>query len=200
MEFFKKVLRLISFGAFLAFPLLSFAGEPLLKTATFAGGCFWCTQADFDKVPGVVKTIAGYTGGTQVNPTYEQVSNGGTGHYESVQVIYDPTKISYEKLLDVFWHNIDPTNGNGQFCDNGDQYRSVIFYQDEEQKKLALASKDKLIKSGRFPQIVTQIIPAKIFYPAEEYHQEYHSKNPIRYHFYRYQCGRDQRLKELWGN
>lgn len=168
--------------------------------ATFAGGCFWCMQSDFDKVPGVIKTTAGYTGGTLVNPTYEQVSDGGTGHYESIQVEYDPTKINYPQLLTVFWHDIDPTDANGQFCDKGDQYRAVIFYQNSQQQQQALASKQALIKSGRFPQVVTQILPAQVFYPAEEYHQEYYKKNPARYHFYRYTCGRDARLEKLWGN
>lgn len=172
---------------------------PQGTVATFAGGCFWCTQSDFDKVKGVIKTVAGYTGGALVNPTYSQVSNGGTGHYESVQVTYDPTKVTYQQLLNVFWHSIDPTNANGQFCDVGDQYRAVIFYHDEEQKRLANESKDQLIKSGRFPKVVTQILPATAFYPAEEYHQKYYLKNPIRYRFYRYQCGRDQRLLNVWG-
>jgi peptide-methionine (S)-S-oxide reductase len=175
-------------------PALSWA-----DTAIFASGCFWCTQADFDKVNGVIKTTAGYTGGTLANPTYEQVSNGGTGHYESVKVEFDPDKVSYAQLLDVFWKNSDPTNDNGQFCDDGDQYRAVIFYTNEEQKKLALSSKNTLIQSGRFKNVVTQILPASTFYPAEDYHQKYSQKNPARYHFYRYRCGRDQRLSELWG-
>src|SRR3990167_55903 len=164
--------------------------------AIFAGGCFWCMQADFDKVNGV-ETVAGYTGGNIVSPSYEQVSQGGTGHYEAVQVFYNPTQVSYQRLLNVFWRNIDPTNGKGQFCDTGDQYRAVIFYADEEQKKLALESKQDLIKSKRFKQIVTEILPEKTFYAAEKYHQKYYQKNPVRYHFYRYQCGRDQRLQEL---
>jgi peptide-methionine (S)-S-oxide reductase len=166
--------------------------------ATFAGGCFWCVEADFDKVDGVISTISGYTGGRTANPTYEQVSHGGTGHAESVEIVYDPAKVSYKKLLDVFWHNIDPLAKDRQFCDHGDQYRSAIFYHDEEQRALAEASKAEVEK--RFEQpIATQIVPAGPFYKAEEYHQDYYKKNPIRYKFYRYNCGRDARLEELWG-
>lgn len=168
------------------------------STATFAGGCFWCLQADFDKVPGVVQTTAGYTGGTLQNPTYQQVSSGGTGHYEAVQVIYNPKQINYQQLLTIFWHHIDPTNAQGQFCDTGDQYRAVIFYSDAEQKKLAVNSKEQLIASKRVSSVETQILPLSSFYSAEEYHQKFYLKNPIRYHFYRYSCGRDQRLKTLW--
>lgn len=194
-----KAVMISSSILFLIFSSVSL-GKHLSKTdiATFAGGCFWCVQADFDKIPGVIKTVAGYTGGRLIHPSYEQVSNGGTGHYESVQVTYDPTKISYQELLTIFWHAIDPTDANGQFCDKGNQYRAVIFYQDKQQEELAFTSRKQLIDSGRFPQIETQILPATPFYPAEEYHQKYYQKNPIRYHFYRYQCGRDQRLKELW--
>ena len=168
--------------------------------ATFAGGCFWCMQPPFDALKGVISTTAGYTGGQTKNPTYEQVSAGGTGHAESVQIVYDPKVVSYAQLLDVFWHNIDPITANRQFCDEGNQYRSAIFYHDEEQKRLAEQSKKALEQSGRFKQsIVTQIVPATEFYPAEDYHQGYYRKNPIRYKFYRYTCGRDARLKELWG-
>jgi peptide-methionine (S)-S-oxide reductase len=166
--------------------------------ATFAGGCFWCVEADFDKVDGVISTTSGYTGGRTANPTYEQVSHGGTGHAESVEIVYDPAKVSYKKLLDVFWHNIDPLAKDRQFCDHGDQYRSAIFYHDEEQRALAEASKAEVEK--RFEQpVATQIVPAGAFYKAEEYHQDYYKKNPIRYKFYRYNCGRDARLEELWG-
>jgi peptide-methionine (S)-S-oxide reductase len=166
--------------------------------ATFAGGCFWCVEADFDKVDGVTSTTSGYTGGRAANPTYEQVSHGGTGHAESVEIVYDPAKVSYKKLLDVFWHNIDPLAKDRQFCDHGDQYRSAIFYHDEEQRALAEASKAEVEK--RFEQpVATQIVPAGAFYKAEEYHQDYYKKNPIRYKFYRYNCGRDARLEELWG-
>lgn len=167
-------------------------------TAIFAGGCFWCLEADFDKVPGVTKTVSGYTGGSVINPNYKQVSDGGTGHFESVAVTYDPAKVSYAQLLTVFWHSIDPTDAHGQFCDKGNQYRSAIFYSNEAQKKLAEKSKHELLKSGKFKEIATEILPAKTFYPAEEYHQNYYQKNPVRYKFYRYRCGRDQRIHEIW--
>jgi peptide-methionine (S)-S-oxide reductase len=168
--------------------------------ATFAGGCFWCMQPPFDALKGVISTTAGYTGGHTKNPTYEQVSAGGTGHAESVQIIYDPKVVSYAQLLDVFWHNVDPITADRQFCDEGNQYRSAIFYHDAEQKRLAEESKKALEQSGRFKQpIVTQNVPATEFYPAEDYHQGYYRKNPLRYKFYRYSCGRDARLKELWG-
>lgn len=168
-------------------------------TAIFAGGCFWCLEADFDKVPGVIKTVSGYTGGTIQNPSYENVSQGSTGHFEAVYVEYNPSEVSYQKLLNVFWHSVDPTNSTGQFCDKGDQYRSAIFYQDKKQKTLSEKSKNDLLKSGRFKNIATTILPATTFYPAETYHQDYYQKNPIRYKYYRYRCGRDQRLKEVWG-
>jgi len=166
--------------------------------ATFAGGCFWCVESDFDKVDGVISTTSGYTGGHTANPSYEQVSHGGTGHAEAVEIAYDPAKVSYKKLLDVFWHNIDPLAKDRQFCDHGDQYRSAIFYHDEEQRALAEASKAAVEK--RFEQpVATQIVAAGAFYKAEEYHQDYYKKNPIRYKFYRFNCGRDARLEELWG-
>ena len=168
--------------------------------ATFAGGCFWCMQPPFDKTPGVISTTAGYTGGTKVNPTYEEVSDGGTGHAESVQVTYDPGKVTYQQLLDVYWHNVDPLDTGGQFCDRGNQYRTAIFYHGDEQQKQAEASKQALIDSKRFDQpIATEIVAAGPFYPAEDYHQEYYKKNPVRYKFYRWNCGRDQRLTQLWG-
>jgi peptide-methionine (S)-S-oxide reductase len=168
-------------------------------TATFAGGCFWCVEADFDKVEGVISTTSGYTGGRTANPTYEQVGQGGTGHTEAVEIVYDPTKVNYEKLLDVLWRNIDPLAKNRQFCDGGDQYRSAIFYRTEEEKRLAETSKAAVQK--RFaPRIVyTEIAAAGPFYKAEDYHQDYYKKNPIRYKFYRLNCGRDARLEELWG-
>jgi peptide-methionine (S)-S-oxide reductase len=169
-----------------------------LAKATFAGGCFWCMEPPFDKLNGVISTISGYTGGTKKNPTYEEVSAGTTGHAESVEITYDPKKITYTKLLDVFWHNIDPLTPNRQFCDSGSQYRTAIFYHDENQKRLAEESKKALSKRFKEP-IVTQIVPAKEFYPAEEYHQNYYIKNPLRYKFYRYSCGRDRRLEEVWG-
>lgn len=170
------------------------------KTAIFAGGCFWCVEADFDKVPGVTKTISGYIGGHLKNPTYKQVSAGGTGHTEAVQITYDPRKVSYKQLLDIFWPSIDPTTSNRQFCDRGSQYRSGIFTLNAEQRKLARASKAKLKNTKPFEApIVTEITQAGKFYLAEDYHQGYYKKNPIRYKYYRYSCGRDQHLKQLWG-
>ena len=167
--------------------------------ATFAGGCFWCMEPPFDKLDGVISTTSGYTGGHKENPTYEQVSSGATGHAEAIQIIYDPEKVSYGKLLEVFWRNTDPTDGGGQFCDRGNQYRTAIFYHDDEQKSLAQQSKQALIESKGFTEIATEITAASAFYSAEEYHQDYYKKNPVRYKFYRYSCGRDKRLKELWG-
>lgn len=171
-----------------------------LEIATFASGCFWCTESDFDKVKGVVETTPGYMGGTTPNPTYQQVSSGGTGHAEVVQVKYDPTQVTYKQLLDVYWHNVDPLDKGGQFCDRGDQYRPAIFYHNEEQKRLAEESKAALEKSGRFSQpIVVEITAASTFTPAEDYHQDYYRKNPLRYFIYRSGCGRDARLEALWG-
>jgi peptide-methionine (S)-S-oxide reductase len=168
--------------------------------AVFAGGCFWCTEADFDKVPGVVSTTSGYIGGNVANPTYQQVSAGATGHTEAVQVQYDPAKTSYAKLLEAFWPTIDPVTANAQFCDHGSQYRSAIFYGNADEKALAEASKATLQASGRLKQpIVTEILPASTFYPAEDYHQNYYQKNPLRYAYYRRGCGRDARLEQLWG-
>jgi peptide-methionine (S)-S-oxide reductase len=175
--------------------------ETNLEKATFAGGCFWCMEHPFDEIPGVVSVTSGYTGGRKKNPTYEEVSAGGTGHAESVQVVYDPAKVTYDKLLNIFWHNIDPTAKDRQFCDSGHQYRSAIFYHNEEQHRLALQSKALLEKNKTFKEpVVTEIIQATEFYPAEDYHQHYYKKNPIRYKFYRTSCGRDRRLKELWGS
>ncbi len=176
------------------------AAPPGMAVATFAGGCFWCMQPPFDSLPGVVATYAGYTGGRTANPTYEEVSSGATGHAESVEVIYDPKQVSYEKLLDVFWTNIDPTVKDRQFCDGGTQYRTAIFYHDEAQRKAAEASKAALERNKPFKgPIVTPIEMAGPFYLAEDYHQEYYQKNPLRYRLYRGGCGRDARLKELWG-
>jgi peptide-methionine (S)-S-oxide reductase len=166
--------------------------------AIFAGGCFWCMEHPFDELPGVISTTSGYTGGHAANPTYQQVSAGGTGHAESVEVRYDPDKISYEKLLDVYWHNIDPLAVDRQFCDVGNQYRSAIFYSTPEQQKLAEASKQAVQAKFDKP-IATQIVAASRFYAAEAYHQDYYQKNPIRYKFYRLNCGRDRRLLQLWG-
>jgi peptide-methionine (S)-S-oxide reductase len=170
------------------------------EKATFAGGCFWCMEPPFDELPGVISTTSGYTGGRTKNPTYEEVSAGRTGHAEAVEVVYDPAKITYAQLLDVFWKNIDPITPNRQFCDVGTQYRAAVYYHNEEQKRLAEASKKALESSGRFQQpIVTEIAAVSPFYRAEEYHQDYYKKNPIRFNFYKYNCGRARRLEELWG-
>jgi len=169
------------------------------KTATFAGGCFWCTESDFEKVKGVVDVVSGYTGGTRSTADYRQVSSGGTDHAEAVQVRYDPTQISYVELLDIFWRHVDPTDPGGQFVDRGSQYRSAIFYHDEKQKQQAEMSKDTLGLTGRFDKgLVTKISPLKAFYPAEDYHQDYYKKNPLRYKFYRHGSGRDQFLEKAW--
>jgi peptide methionine sulfoxide reductase msrA/msrB len=171
----------------------------VLATATFAGGCFWCTESDFEKYAGIAEVISGYTGGHKENPTYEEVSAGSTGHVEAVQIRYDEAVIGYERLLDIFWHHVDPTDPGGQFVDRGAQYRSAIFYHDESQKRLAVASKQALAKSGSFDKsIVTEILPFEKFYPAETYHQDYYKKNPIRYKFYRGNSGRDQFLSRVW--
>ena len=196
-------LALVCACAFLATPAFAEQPQPLppgAAIATFAGGCFWCMEPPFDKIDGVLSTTVGYTGGTTENPTYKEVSKGGTGHAESVQVVYDPKRVSYQKLLTVFWHNVDPTSAGGQFCDWGNQYRSEIFYHTPEQKTLAEQSKAALEKTKPFKgPIVTRITAAGKFWPAEEYHQKYYLKNPLRYKFYRYGCGRDKRLEELWG-
>lgn len=181
-------------------------GEDQLKDgdkyedAIFASGCFWCTQSDFDHVKGVISTTAGYTGGEKVNPSYEEVSAGASGHIESVEVKYDPNLVSYQELLNFYWHNVDPTRNDGQFCDSGSQYRPVIFYLKENQRELAEKSKKQLTTDNVVRPILVEILPAKIFYPAEESHQNYYIKNPLRYKFYRYRCGRDARLSEIWGN
>jgi len=183
---------------------LLFATPPLyangFQTATFAGGCFWCVEDAFDGVHGVVETTSGYANGHIKNPTYEQVSAGDTGYYESVKVKFDPEQVTYRKLLDVFWHNIDPTDNEGQFCDRGLQYRSAIFYENDAQRRVAKDSLAALRKNHPFKaRIVTAIEPLEAFYPAEKYHQNYHQKNPIRYRFYKYSCGRTDRLEEVWG-
>lgn len=170
------------------------------EKATFAGGCFWCMQPPFDKLKGVLSTVVGYAGGKEENPTYGEVSSSTTGHAESIEVVYDPSEITYPELLDVFWRNIDPTTLNRQFADVGRQYRTAIFYHHEEQKKQAVESKETLDQSGKFGKpIVTEILPASTFYPAEDYHQKYYLKNPIRYKFYRFGSGRDAYLKSVWG-
>jgi peptide-methionine (S)-S-oxide reductase len=170
-----------------------------IAKATFAGGCFWCMENPFDDLPGVQSTTSGYTGGTTVNPTYNQVSSGRTGHAEAVEVVFDPEKVSYEKLVEVFWHNVDPVDGGGQFCDRGNQYRSAIFYQDEAQRAIAEKSKQAIGQSLKQP-IQTQVVKAGAFYPAEAYHQNFYKTNTLKYKFYRFRCGRDQRLAEVWGN
>jgi peptide-methionine (S)-S-oxide reductase len=176
------------------------AADSRTGLATFAGGCFWCMEPPFDKLDGVISTTSGYTGGHQPNPTYKQVSAGNTGHTEAIQIEYDPTRISYEKLLSVFWKNIDPTTADRQFCDHGSQYRPGIFYHDEAQKHAAEKSLRALQENKPFDEpVVTAITAASTFYPAEDYHQDYYQKNPLRYKYYRYACGRDQRLEELWG-
>jgi len=170
------------------------------EIATFAGGCFWCMESPYDKLKGVIATTVGYTGGEKENPTYEEVCSGSTGHAEAIEIRYDPTQITYAELLDVFWKNINPTQANGQFVDRGNQYRSAIFYHNDEQKRLAEASKEALENSGRFgKKLVTEIVPATTFYPAEEYHQDYYQKNPFHYERYRQGSGRDQYLKKTWG-
>ncbi len=171
-----------------------------LATATFAGGCFWCMEPPYDKLEGVTETTSGYIGGDVASPSYEQVSAGGTGHAEAVQVSYDPSKVSYQTLLDVFWQNVDPTDAGGQFCDRGNQYRTAIFYHDNEQRRLAEATKAELEQGVQIEApIVTEIVPAGPFYAAEDYHQDYYRKNKLSYTFYRWSCGRDERLKALWG-
>ena len=176
-------------------------GAEELAKATFAGGCFWCMEPPFDKLNGVVSTTSGYAGGRKAEPTYREVVAGGTGHAEAVQVLYDPKKIKYGELLEVFWRNIDPTTPNRQFCDRGHQYRTAVFYHDPEQKRLAEESKKRIESSKKLKgPIVTEITEVGAFWPAEEYHQDYYKKNPTRYKYYRYRCGRDRRLNELWGD
>ena len=173
---------------------------PTTAKAYFAGGCFWCMEEAFEKVDGVLTVVSGYMGGTVANPTYEQVSDGRTGHAEAIEVTYDPTKVTYQKLLDAFWRNIDPVTPNAQFCDHGTQYRAAVFYSTDEEKRLAEESKSKIEQSKRLPvPIVTQLVQASTFYQAENYHQDYYKKNPLRYKYYKYSCGRAQRLEALWG-
>jgi peptide-methionine (S)-S-oxide reductase len=198
MKRFLAMMLLLAVAAWL--PAGAVDAAPLAK-ATFAGGCFWCMVSPFKSLGGVLSVTSGYTGGTKINPTYEEVSAGWTGHAESVQIIYDPAVIGYQQLLDVFWHNIDPTTVNRQFCDSGNQYRSAIFYHDAEQARLARASKAMLERDKPFREaVVTEITASSTFYPAEEYHQDYYKKNPLRYTYYRKSCGRDKRLKALWGD
>jgi len=178
--------------------LVIMAAQLNAAQAIFAGGCFWCVQADFDKLKGVQKTVVGFDGGTSPNPTYKQVSAGGTGYAEAVQITYNPQEISYAQLVDYLFHHIDPTVKDAQFCDHGHQYRSAIFYLNDEQKRVALAAVEKYKK--RFGQVYTEVTPSTQFYPAEAYHQEYYKKNPIRYKFYRWNCGRDKRVEKVWGD
>lgn len=186
----------ITLFALIVYPI---SAKEKLETAIFAGGCFWCMESPFEKVLGVKDVVSGYTGGNKDNPTYEEVSSGTTGHVEAILIRYDPSKVSYEQLLYIFWRQIDPTDSDGQFVDRGKQYRSVIFYQTKEQKALAEKSKTELSISKRFETpIVTEIISATKFYPAEDYHQDYYKKNPVRYNYYRYGSGRDQFLKKIW--
>lgn len=176
------------------------AADTVSGKAYFAGGCFWCMEEVFEKVEGVLSATSGYMGGAVSNPTYEEVSAGRTGHTESVEVVYDPAKVNYQKLLDAFWRNVDPITPNAQFCDHGNQYRSAIFFRTDEEKRASDSSKQAIEQSRRFKEpIVTQIVMAPQFYPAEEYHQDFYKKNPIRYKLYKYNCGRAQRLEELWG-
>ena len=194
-------LMLVCCAALFANTLMAEAmAPPKIATAIFAGGCFWCIEADFEKLDGVIAVESGYTGGTALNPTYEQVSQGGTGHAEAVRVRYDPQRVGYEKLLDYFWRHVDPTVKDSQFCDAGSQYRSAIFFQNDAEQKLANSSKQALEKSGKFLHVYTEIVAAGTFYPAEGYHQDYYKKNPVRYKFYRASCGRDSRVKSLWGD
>ena len=199
----RDAVILLSFIYILSFSSWCYAvkGDAKGETeiATFAGGCFWCMEPPFEKLDGVLCVISGYAGGKKENPSYEEVSSGGTGHTESIQIVFNPKKVSYGELLDVFWRNIDPTDAHGQFVDKGDQYRPAIFYHDDEQKRIAEGSKKKLQSSGKFDRpVVVEIVPAGPFYPAEEYHQDYYKKNPVRYKYYRYNSGRDQFLDGAW--
>ncbi len=203
-RFFLPLLALLLFAAFAQADEPTRATAPVsdgLAKATFAGGCFWCMQGPYDGLPGVVATTVGYTGGAKAGATYHEVSAGGTGHREAIEVVYDPKKVSYEKLLEVFWHNVDPTNSYGQFCDSGFQYTTAIFVHDDAQRQAAEASKSALDASKILKApVVTEIVKAGVFWKAEDYHQGYYKKNPIRYNFYRSGCGRDARLKEIWGS
>ena len=204
MKIYKLFLLLVLGGGLLVgmnSPSISETAKGDQAIATFAGGCFWCMEGPFDELDGVMSTTSGYTGGQTVDPTYEEVSAGGTGHAEAVQVVYDPQKISYQELLAVYWPNTDPTTPDAQFCDHGSQYRPEIFYHDDKQRQSAEASKEEIKRTKTFSApLVTEITQATAFYPAEEYHQDFYRKNPIRYKFYRFTCGRDARLATLWGD
>jgi peptide-methionine (S)-S-oxide reductase len=181
------------------FSSIILASTPKTETAIFAGGCFWSMQHDFEKTPGIIETTVGYTGGTLASPTYEQVSSGTTGHYEAIRIVFDPKIISYQQLVNLYWHDTDPTDANGQFCDKGNEYHPVIFYENPAQQKIADESKAQLIQSKVLATVATQILPAKTFYPAEDYHQHYSDKNPVAYSSYRYGCQRDNTLNAVWG-
>ena len=199
-RFASLVVSLLALGGIAAWsPSVAVEAAAPAK-AYFAGGCFWCMEEAFEKVGGVTEVLSGYMGGTVANPTYEQVSAGQTGHAEAIEVSYDPAKVSYRQLLEAFWHNVDPVTPNAQFCDHGDQYRSAVFYGTDEEKRLTEESKGSIEHSKRFSEpIVTQIVKVSTFYPAEEYHQDFYKKNPIRYKYYKFSCGRAQRLEALWG-
>ena len=193
-------ISLLSFALLASGPSSTVQAASTSAKAYFAGGCFWCMEEAFEKVDGVTAVISGYMGGTVASPTYEEVSAGRTGHAESVEVTYDPTRVTYQKLLEAFWHNVDPLTPNAQFCDHGSQYRSAVFYSSDEEKRQAEESKAAIEQSKKFPSpIVTQLVPSSTFYPAEDYHQDYYKKNPLRYKYYKYGCGRAQRLESLWG-
>ncbi len=196
-HFFRLTVAIATLAA--SFQVQATETPPAKASALFAGGCFWCIEADFEKLPGVIEVESGYTGGQTQNPSYEALSAGKTGHAEAVRVIYDPTKVSYPQLVEYFWRHIDPTVKDQQFCDVGSQYRSGIYWQNEGERKAAEASRDALLKSERFPEIYTEVLPASTFWPAEEYHQNYYKKNPIRYAFFRSGCGRDAHIQQVWG-
>jgi peptide-methionine (S)-S-oxide reductase len=193
----NSLIAALALGATLA--SLAPVAQAATATAIFAGGCFWCTESDFEKLPGVIEAESGYTAGKLANPTYQQVSGGSTGHAEAVRVTYDPAKVSYSQLVEYFWKTIDPTEKDRQFCDIGDQYRSGIYWGNDEERKVVEASRDALLKSGRFKKIYTELAPASTFYLAEAYHQNYYKNNSVRYSYYRYACGRDAQLKRVWG-
>ncbi len=196
----RLTIGLLSLLLTLTFGGMANSADAKHEIAIFAGGCFWCVESDFDGVPGVVETISGYTGGKTENPSYKEVSRGGTGHIEAVQITYDPAKVSYAALLDVFWRSVDPTDAGGQFCDRGESYQTTIFALDEAQAQIAKQSKHSLNAAKRLAKpIITPIRAATPFYAAEDYHQNYYTKNPVRYKIYRYGCGRDSRIKDLWG-
>ena len=199
MSFDMSPSKTLALLAAIAGACLTSVAHAATATAIFAGGCFWCTESDFEKLPGVIQAESGYTAGKTTSPTYEAVSNGQTGHTEAVRVTYDPAKVSYSKLVEYFWRTIDPTEKDRQFCDVGDQYRTGIYWGNEAERQTVQASRDALLKTGRFKTIHTELAPATVFYLAEDYHQDYYKKNPVRYNYYRLSCGRDAQLKRVWG-